>query len=70
MTPRQGGCRMLLAVISVLAGNWRPSLPTRLRLAAFFALVAIQRHVDIAPRLNDLDASAESAPAQGEPAPE
>ncbi|MEW6270362.1 MAG: NAD(P)/FAD-dependent oxidoreductase [Thermodesulfobacteriota bacterium] len=42
------------AVISVLAGNWRPSLATRLRLAAFFAVVAVQRYVPIAPRLGDL----------------
>lgn len=31
------------AVLSVLGGNWRPSLGTRLRLEAFFALVAVQR---------------------------
>ncbi len=31
------------AVLSVLGGNWRPSLATRLRLEAFFALVALQR---------------------------
>jgi FADH2-dependent halogenase len=38
------------AVLSVLAGNWRPSLATRLRIRAFFALVALQRFVPIAPR--------------------
>jgi hypothetical protein len=27
----------------VLAGNWRPSLATRLRIAAFFALVRLRR---------------------------
>jgi 2-polyprenyl-6-methoxyphenol hydroxylase-like FAD-dependent oxidoreductase len=42
------------AVVSVLAGNWRPSLGTRLRLAAFFGLVAVQRRIAIAPRLDDL----------------
>jgi flavin-dependent dehydrogenase len=31
------------AIVSVLAGNWRPSLGTRLRLATFFALVALRR---------------------------
>jgi hypothetical protein len=31
------------AVLSVLGGNWRPSLSTRIRLEAFFALVAVQR---------------------------
>jgi FADH2-dependent halogenase len=38
------------AVLSVLAGNWRPSLGTRLRIRLFFALVAVQRVVPIAPR--------------------
>lgn len=42
------------AVISVLAGNWRPSLSVRIRLAAFFGLVALQRRIAIAPRLNDI----------------
>jgi hypothetical protein len=32
------------------AGNWRPSLVTRLRIALFFGAVALQRHVGIAPR--------------------
>ena len=31
------------AILSVLAGNWRPSLPTRLRLEMFFVLVALRR---------------------------
>jgi len=31
------------ALLSVLAGNWRPSLPTRLRLEIFFGLVALRR---------------------------
>ncbi len=31
------------AVLSVLGGNWRPSLVTRIRLGAFFALVALHR---------------------------
>lgn len=31
------------AIVSVLAGNWRPSLGTRLRIEAFFALVALRR---------------------------
>jgi flavin-dependent dehydrogenase len=38
------------AVLSVLAGNWRPSRGTRLRLALFFGLVALQRVLPIAPR--------------------
>ena len=31
------------AVLSILAGNWRPKLPTRLRVELFFLLVALQR---------------------------
>ncbi len=38
------------AVLSVLAGNWRPSLGTRLRLRMFFLLVAVQRVWPLAPR--------------------
>jgi FADH2-dependent halogenase len=40
------------AVLSVLAGNWKPSPLLRLRLAAFFALVALQRRMAIAPRVH------------------
>ena len=42
---------MYEAVLSVMAGNWRPSLAVRLRLACFFLLVRIQRLLPIAPRL-------------------
>jgi 2-polyprenyl-6-methoxyphenol hydroxylase-like FAD-dependent oxidoreductase len=38
------------AVLSVLAGNWRPSLPLRFRLWLFFTLVALQRVLPVAPR--------------------
>jgi flavin-dependent dehydrogenase len=38
------------AVLSVLGGNWRPSWKTRLRLHAFFFLVALQRRVPLARR--------------------
>jgi hypothetical protein len=38
------------AVLSVLAGNWRPSFAIRSRLWLFFALVAVQRAVPLAPR--------------------
>ena len=31
------------AALSVLAGDWRPSVATRLRIHVFFALVALQR---------------------------
>jgi FADH2-dependent halogenase len=36
------------AVLSVLGGNWRPSWKTRLRLEAFFFLVALRRLVPLA----------------------
>ena len=45
------------AVLSVLAGNWRPSLATRFRLRLFFTLVAIQRIIPIAPRAAGADVS-------------
>jgi hypothetical protein len=54
----RGPFRMREAVISILAGNWRPGLATRLRIALFFAFVALQRRIAIAPRLGDLDAAA------------
>jgi FADH2-dependent halogenase len=38
------------AILSILAGNWRPSLVTRLRIRLFFVLVALQRVLPIAPR--------------------
>jgi hypothetical protein len=38
------------AVLSVLGGNWRPSLRTRMRLRLFFILVALQRLVPLARR--------------------
>jgi FADH2-dependent halogenase len=38
------------AVLSVLAGNWRPSWATRIRIALFFLLVRLQRFIPLAPR--------------------
>jgi flavin-dependent dehydrogenase len=38
------------SVLSVLAGNWRPSLVVRLRIRLFFTLVALQGVLPIAPR--------------------
>ena len=38
------------SVLSVLAGNWKPSLRVRLRLHFFFTLVVLQRVLPIAPR--------------------
>jgi FADH2-dependent halogenase len=37
------------AVLSALSGNWRPSLPTRLRIQVFFAIVTLKRLLRIAP---------------------
>jgi len=34
----------------VLAGDWRPSVATRLRIHVFFALVALQRLFPLPPR--------------------
>jgi flavin-dependent dehydrogenase len=38
------------AILSVLAGNWRPSFATRARIQLFFMLVALQRAIPLAPR--------------------
>jgi len=35
------------SVLSVLSGNWRPSLRTRASLCLFFALVAVQRFIPL-----------------------
>ena len=37
------------AVLSALAGNWRPTLGTRLRIQLFFAIVAVKRLFRVAP---------------------
>ncbi|HZR70380.1 MAG TPA: NAD(P)/FAD-dependent oxidoreductase [Burkholderiales bacterium] len=39
------------AIVSILAGNWRPSLATRARIALFFGLIALKRlgRKDLAP---------------------
>jgi len=37
------------AVLSALAGNWRPGLGTRLRIQLFFAIVALKRLFRVAP---------------------
>src|SRR5947207_3329431 len=43
--------RMFQAVVTILAGYWRPALRTRVWVAAFFLLVRLQRYLPIAPRL-------------------
>ena len=45
------------AVVTVLAGNWRPSLATRLLVDCFFLAVAVQRRFDLVPRLARRDAA-------------
>ncbi len=58
---------MLNAIVSALAGNWRPGLANRVRLGLFFSLVAVQRFVPLAPRTHSVSgkwsAAAKPAPA-------
>jgi flavin-dependent dehydrogenase len=54
------------ALITALAGNSRPSLATRLRQAAFFGFVRLQRHLPIVPRHHGPAAEARLG-ALGEP---
>jgi len=42
---------LFAAVVAVLAGHWRPSLPARLRVGLFFAVVALQRWLPLLPRV-------------------
>lgn len=57
---------LLDAIVSALAGNWRPSWAHRARLALFFTLVKMQRIVPIAPRTHT---AAGASPPATEPAP-
>ncbi len=41
---------LLDAMVTVLAGNWNPSLANRARLGLFFALAATQRRLPLVPR--------------------
>jgi FADH2-dependent halogenase len=56
------------AVLSALAGNWRPTLGTRLRIQLFFAIVAVKRFFRAAPpgdatwRREAADLTSEDAP--------
>ena len=55
------------AVLSALAGNWRPTLGTRLRIQLFFAVIAVKRFFRVAPpgdatwRLEPADLTSEGA---------
>jgi flavin-dependent dehydrogenase len=42
--------RMFRSLVSVFAGYWNPTWPTRMWVAAFFLLVRVQRWVRISPR--------------------
>jgi hypothetical protein len=56
-------------VLSALAGNWRPTLGTRLRIQLFFAIVAVKRFLRVAPpgdaarRREAADLTSEGAPS-------
>ena len=50
LLPAEGRFGIKEAVIAALSGLWRLGLPTRLRLEVFFAAVAIQSRLTIAPR--------------------
>jgi len=52
------------AVVTILAGNWRPSLWTRLLVEVFFVFVAMQRRFTFSPPLFRRD-SAAGYPARG-----
>jgi FADH2-dependent halogenase len=43
--------RMFSAIVSVLGGIWRPSLTSRLLGHFFFAIVRLQQHLPLAPRV-------------------
>lgn len=45
------GQRFFRAVVTYLAGNWQPSLRTRLMVELFFVLVRVQARFALAPRL-------------------
>jgi hypothetical protein len=47
----------------VLSGNWRPSLPTRVRLALFLGMSKMQRVVPLAARSHTTVASEASRAA-------
>jgi flavin-dependent dehydrogenase len=44
--------RVFRSVVSILAGYWKPSLPTRFWIGAFFVLVRLQRWIRVAPSVS------------------
>jgi flavin-dependent dehydrogenase len=57
------------AVLSILGGNWRPSLKTRLRIALFFALVGIQRRFPVLVPPLPVEQPPPPQPGMGQPTP-
>ena len=58
------------SVVSVLAGNWHPSVATRLGVAVFFLLVKFQRLFQVAPRVHGPGASIPSPQVRIESKPQ
>ena len=50
-------CLSCAALVTVLAGYWRPSMQTRFRIWLFFRLVWAQRLFGFSPRFTALQAS-------------
>ena len=46
---------LLDALVGAFAGHWRPSVPARARIAAFFLLTHLQRRFALVPRLHGFD---------------
>lgn len=53
------------SILTVLAGNWNPSLRRRLLIRVFFGLVRLNRFVRIVPRIDEGEMSAVPAAADG-----
>jgi len=53
------GSRIFSAVVTVLAGKWRPDWPARLLIGWFFFLVRLQRRFELVPRIYPKDAAAD-----------
>jgi len=57
--------RLSEGVVTVLAGNTRPSLKNRIRIEVFFALIALQRHFPLVSRLHDPSEYGRPRPGSG-----
>ena len=65
----QGRFGLFQAVLSILGGNWRPSLKTRLCISLFFALVGIQRRVPVLVPALPVEQPPPPQPGMGQPTP-